>query len=81
MMAQLTMIKDNLEDNKAGMPFEWRGVNTELCTFPDKEVGNKISARLIYINNMLAEMYEMKPTGVRTFDPLNMDTRQHTRRQ
>ena len=49
------------------------GVSTELRTFLDKEVGDGISAQLIHINNMLAEMYEMNPTGVRTFDPLNME--------
>ena len=73
MMVQLTMIKDNLEDKEAGLPFKWMGVSTELHTFLDKEVGDGISAQLIYINNMLAEMYEMNPTGVRTFDPLNME--------
>jgi hypothetical protein len=71
MMVQLTMIKDNLEDDKAGMPFEWMGVIKELHTFLDKEIGNRISDQLIYINNMLAEMYQMNPTGVRTFHPLN----------
>ncbi len=73
MMVQLTMIKDNLEDNEAGMPFEWMGVSKELRTFLDKEVGSGISNQLIYINDMLAEMYQMKPTGVRTFDPLNKE--------
>ena len=73
MMVQLTMIKDNLEDDKAGMPFEWTGVSTELRTFLDEEVGDGISTQLIPINNMLAEMYEMNPTGVWTFDPLNME--------
>ena len=52
MMVQLTMIKDNLEDDEAGMPFEWMGVSKELCTFLDKEVGSGISDQLIYINNM-----------------------------
>ena len=73
MMVQLTIIKDNLEDSKAGLPFEWIGVSTELRLFLDKEVGDGISAQLIYINNMLAEMYEMNPTGVWTFNPLNME--------
>ncbi len=81
MMVQLTMIKDDLEDNEAGMPFEWMGVSTELRTFLDKEVRDGISAQLIHTNDMLAEMYEMNPTGVRTFDPLNNGTRQHTRCQ
>ncbi len=62
-----------MEDKEAGLPFEWMGVSTELRTFLDKEVGDGISAQLIYINNMLAEMYEMNPTGVWTFDPLNME--------
>jgi hypothetical protein len=34
MMVQLTMIKDNLEDNEAGMPFKWMRVRKELCAFP-----------------------------------------------
>ena len=67
------MIKDNLEDDKAGMSFEWMGISTELCTFLNKEVGSGISNQLIYINDMLAEMYQMNPTGVRTFDPLNKE--------
>jgi len=71
MMVQLTMIKENLEDDKAGMPFEWMRVSKELCTFLDEEVGSGISDELIYINNMLAEMYQMNPTGVRNFNPLN----------
>ena len=73
MMVQLTMIKDNLEDDEAGMPFEWMGVSKELHTFLDKEVGSGISDQLIYINDMLADMYQMNPTGVRTFDPFNKE--------
>ncbi len=73
MMVQLTMIKDNLEDDKAGLPFEWTRVSKELHAFLDKEVGSGISDQLIYINNLLAEMYQMNPTGVRTFDPLNKE--------
>jgi hypothetical protein len=53
------------------MPFKWMGVSKELCTFLDKEAGKGISDQLTYINNMLAEMYQMNPTGVRTFDTLN----------
>ena len=49
------------------------GVSTELRTFLDKEVRDGISIQLIHMNNMLAEMYKMNPTGVRTFDPLNME--------
>ncbi len=66
------MIKDNLEEDEAGFPFKWMGVSMELHIFLDKEVGDGISAQLIHINNMLAEMYEMNPTGVWMFDPLNM---------
>ncbi len=69
MMVQLTMIKDNLEDDVAGMPFEWMGVSKELHAFLDKTVGSGISDQLIYINDIIAEMYQMNPTGVRTFDP------------
>jgi len=65
------MIKDNLEDEEAGMPFQWMGVSKELCTFLDEEVGSGISDQIIYINNMIVEMYQMDPKGVRTFDPLN----------
>jgi hypothetical protein len=71
MMVQLTMIKDNLEDDESGLPFEWTRVSKELCAFLDEEVGSRISDQLIYINNLLAEMYQMNPTGVRTFDLLN----------
>jgi hypothetical protein len=71
MMVQLIMIKDNLEDDEAGMPFEWMHVSKELCAFLDKEVGSGISDQLIYINDILAELYQMNPTGVRTFDLLN----------
>jgi hypothetical protein len=48
-------------------------VSTELSTFLDKEVGDGISAQLIYIHNILAEIYEMNPTRVWTLDPLNME--------
>jgi len=71
MVIQLTMIKDNLEDDKAGLPIEWMSVSKELCTFLNEEVGSGISDQIIYINDMIVEMYQMNPTGVRTFDPLN----------
>jgi hypothetical protein len=47
------------------------GVSKELRAFPDKEAGKGISDQLTYINDMLAEMYQMNPTGVSTFDLLN----------
>jgi hypothetical protein len=71
MLIQLTMIKENLEDEEAGMPFEWMGVSNELRTFLEEEVGSGISDKIIYINDMIVEMYQMNPTGVRNFDPLN----------
>jgi hypothetical protein len=74
MMIQLTLIKENLEHNKAGMPFEWMGVSKELRLFLDKEAGKGISDQITYINNMLAEMYQMNPTEVRNFDPLNVES-------
>jgi hypothetical protein len=46
-------------------------VSKELHAFLDEEVGSGISNQLIYINNILAELYQMNPTGVRTFDLLN----------
>ncbi len=49
------------------------GVSKELRTFLDKDAGKRISDQLTYINNMLAEMYQMNPTEVRTFDPLNKE--------
>ena len=69
MMVQLTMIKDNLEDDKAGMPFEWMGVSKELHIFLDEEVGSGISDQLIYINDMSRDVsneshrsYDLRPT-------------------
>ena len=73
MLIQLTMLKENLEDEEAGMPFEGIGVSKELHAFLDEEVGNGISNQIIYINEMMVEMYQFNPTGVRTFDPLNME--------
>jgi hypothetical protein len=73
MMVQLTMIKENLEDKEAGMPFGWVGMSEELCAFLDKEAGKEISDQLTYINNMLAKMYQMNLTEVRTFNPLNKE--------
>ncbi len=73
MLIQLTMIEEDLEDDKAGMPFEWMGVSKELRTFLDKKVGSGISDQIININEMIVEMYHMNPTGVRTFDPLNVE--------
>ena len=72
-MIQLTMIKDNLEDEEAGMPFEGMGVSKELRTFLDEEVGSGINDKITYINEMIVEMYQMNPRGVRTFDPLNVE--------
>jgi hypothetical protein len=65
------MIKENLEDDEAGLPFEWVGVSKELRTFLDEAVGGGINDQIIYINDMIVEVYQMNPTGVRTFDPLN----------
>jgi len=73
MVIQLTMIKENLEDDEAGMPFQWMGVSKELRTFLDEEVGSRISDQIIYINNMIVELYQMDPKGVKTFDPLNKE--------
>ncbi len=74
MMIQLNLIKGNLEDNKAGMPFEWVGVSEELRLFLDKEAGEGISDQITYIDKMLVEMYQMNPFGVRNFDPLNVES-------
>jgi hypothetical protein len=74
MVIQLILIKEHLEHNKAGMPFEWMGVSKELRLFLDKEAGKGISDQITYIDNMLAEMYQMNPTGVRNFDPLNVES-------
>jgi hypothetical protein len=74
MMIQLNLIKGNLEDSKAGMPFEWAGLSKELCLFLDKEAGEGISDQITYIDKMLAEMYQMSPSGVRNFDPLNVES-------
>jgi hypothetical protein len=71
MVILLTMIKENLEDDEAGLPFEWVGVSKELRTFLDEAVGGGINDQIIYINDMIVEVYQMNPTGVRTFDPLN----------
>ena len=49
------------------------GVSKELRTFLDKDAGKRISDQLTYINNMLAEMYQMNPKEDRTFDPLNKE--------
>jgi len=71
MLIQLTMIKENLKDEEAGMPLQGMGVSKELRTFLDEEVGSGISDQIIYINDMIVEMYQMDPKGVRTFDPFN----------
>jgi hypothetical protein len=71
MMIQLNLIKGNLEDNEAGMPFEWVGVSKELRLLLVEEAGEGISDQITYINTMLVELYQMNPSGVRTFDPLS----------
>jgi hypothetical protein len=73
MMVQLAMIKENLEDKDAGMPFRWMSVSKDLHTFLDKEAGKGISDQLTCINDMLVEMYQMNPKEVRTFDLLNKE--------
>jgi hypothetical protein len=47
------------------------GSSEELLTFLDNEAGGEIIDQLTYINNMLVEMYQINPTGVRNFDQLN----------
>ncbi len=71
MMIQLNLIKGNLEDNKAGMLFEWVGVSKELCLLLVEEAGEGISDQITYINAVLVELYQMNPSGVRNFDPLS----------
>jgi hypothetical protein len=60
-----------LEDNEAGMPFEWVGVSKELRLLLVEEAGEGISDQITYINAMLVELYQMNPSGVRNFDPLS----------
>ncbi len=74
MMIQLNLIKGNLEDNKAGMPFEWVGVSNELCIFLDEEAGEGISDQIQYINEMLVELYQMNPSEARKFDLLSVES-------
>ena len=71
MMIQINLIKGNLEDNEAGMPFEWVGVSKELRLFLVEEAGEGINDQITYINAMLVELYQMNPSGVRNFDPLS----------
>jgi hypothetical protein len=73
MMIQLTFIKENLGHYKAEIPFKWMGVSKELCLFLDRDAGKGISDQITYIDDMLAEMYQMNPTGVRNFDLLNVE--------
>jgi hypothetical protein len=74
MMIQLTLIKENMENNEAGMPFKWMGVSKELRLFLGEEAGKGISDQITYINDMLVEMYQMNPAGVRNFDLLNVES-------
>jgi hypothetical protein len=74
MMIQLNLIKGNLEDNKAGMPFEWAGMSEELRLFLDEEAGEGISDQITYIDKILVDMYQINPSGVRNFDPLNVES-------
>jgi hypothetical protein len=71
MMIQLNLIKGNLEDNKAGMLFEWGGMSKELRLLLVEEAGEGISDQITYIDAMLVELYQMNPSGVRTFDLLS----------
>ncbi len=67
MMIQLNLIKGNLEDNEAGMPFEWVCVSDELRLFLVEEAGEGISDQITYTDEMLVELYQMNPSGVRNF--------------
>jgi len=58
-LIQLTMIKEKLEDEEAGMPVGGMGVSKELRAFLEEEVGSGISNQIIYINEMIVEMYQM----------------------
>jgi hypothetical protein len=73
MMIQLTLINQNLEYYEAEIPFKWTGVSKELRLFLDKEAGKGISDQITYIDDMLAEMYQMNPAGVRNVDLLNVE--------
>jgi hypothetical protein len=48
MMIQLNLIKGNLEDNEAGMPFKWVGVSEELHLLLVEEAGEGISDHVLY---------------------------------
>jgi hypothetical protein len=74
MMIQLTLITENLGHYEAEIPFKWLGVSKELHLFLDEEKGKRISDQITYINDMLAKMYQMNPTGVRNFDLLNVES-------
>jgi hypothetical protein len=71
MMIQLNLIKGNLEDNEAGMPFEWVGMSKKLRLFLVEEAGEGISDQITYTGAILVELYQMNPSGVRNFDPLS----------
>jgi hypothetical protein len=70
MVIQLTLIMDNLVDDEAGLQIEWMGVSKELRTFLEEEAGQEPSKRRTYVNDMIAEMYQLNPLEVRIFDPL-----------
>jgi hypothetical protein len=71
MMIQLNLIKGNLEDNEAGMPFEWVGISKELRLFLVEEADEGISDQITYTDAMLVELYQTNHSGVRNFDPLS----------
>ena len=70
MVVQLTLIMDNLGDEEAGLQIEWMGVRKELRTFLEEEAGQEPSKQHTYVDDMIAEMYQLNPSEVRTFDPL-----------
>ena len=70
MVIQLTLIMDNLMGDQAGLQIEWMGVSKELRTFLEEEAGQEPSKQRTYVNDMIAEMYQLNPSEVRIFDPL-----------
>jgi hypothetical protein len=70
MVVQLSLIKDNLRDDEAGLQIEWMGVSKYLRAFLEVEAGQDPSEQRLYVEDMITEMYQLNPSEVRTFDPL-----------
>ena len=62
MVVQLSLIKDNLRDDEAGLQIEWMGVSKDLRAFLEGEAGHDPSDQRLYVENTVSYTHLTLPT-------------------